>query len=395
MAAAELTTTDLPTVAFVLPTRNRPGQLATTLERIAAVGAGPSWRAIVVDNASSPPAHAPKYLRDRVEVVRLNGNRGTAARNIGVRRAGPGAAWIVMLDDDSWPIDAGFLAALRDMPDDVGAVMADVWLEPDADGNPRRESGGLPEVFVGCGVAIRREAYLALGGYDASFGYYAEEYDLAAKLLMAGWRTVFDDRFRVRHAKVEAGRDMNAILGRLVRNNGWVIQRYAPDAQLAERLAENERRYREIAEREDALAGYEAGLAELGATIASQLRTPMSEPQWDRFTGVAAARVALGRAAEAAPMRTAAVVERGKNAWAVERALAEVGVAMVDEPAAADAVVIGTMSPGPMLDAAARWRGRHERVIVPWVSAAEVAGMEPVAVAAAKQEDARGVDRAA
>ena len=152
---------------------------------------------------------------------------------------------------------------------------------------------------------------------------------------------------------------MDLILRRLVRNNGWVLQRYAPDEELAERLEENETRYRAIADNERARIGFEAGLGELNATVEAQTRTPMDRATWDRFTGLAAARDALRAARDRSPFERAQIVEHGKNAWAVERALQELGVEVVDD--ADGARVIGTMSPGPMLDAAA-----EGGAIMPW-----------------------------
>ena len=74
-------------------------------------------------------------------------------------------------------------------------------------------------LFIGCGVAVRREAFRALGGYDTAFNYYAEEYDLAARMILAGGRVAFEQDFRVTHAKDARGRNMDLILARLVRNN--------------------------------------------------------------------------------------------------------------------------------------------------------------------------------
>jgi hypothetical protein len=258
------------------------------------------------------------------------------------------------------------MRALAEAPDDVAVVSADIFL-PGGNGTGR-EAGGLPEVFVGCGVAIRREAFLDLGGYDPTFGYYAEEYDLSARLAMAGWRVRFDPRFRVVHHKVGDGRDMDLILERLVRNNGWVMQRYAPEDRLTTELDEITTRYRRIATRERAMAGYERGLAELAATINDQPRTPMSAQQFDRFTGLAHAREALAAAMNEQPFASAAIVDEGKNAWAVRQALRESGVRIVEEDDEPDVRVIGTMSPGPMLDAVERrGGGRGARVIAPWV----------------------------
>lgn len=244
---------------------------------------------------------------------------------------------------------------------------------------PRRELGGLPEVFIGCGVAIRRHAFEDLGGYDPAFGYYAEEYDLAARLLAVGGEVRFDPRFRVEHRRAVGGRDMGLIVERLVRNNGWVMQRYAPDAVRRTQLREARLRCRTIALREGVVAGYGRGLIELRRTVHAQIRTPLSQPLFDRFTGLAHARDALGAAYAASPFRTACVVDEGKNAWCVRRALDELGVRAASKDDA-DALVIGAMSPGPMLDAAQRWAGSESgsglRVIAPWVVAGRTMGAD-------------------
>lgn len=365
-------------ITFVLPTRDRHAELAETLAAIAALpnGEKPGQEAhelVVVDNASATPVRCPGVLPNgvRVRVIRNETNEGAAGRNVGVRSASGDSEWVILLDDDSAPVDAGYLDVLRGQPEDVAAVTADITL---LDGS--RERGGLPEVPVGCGVAVRRWAFLAAGGYDHAFGFYAEEYDLSAKLLQADRRVVFDPRFRVLHRKTSSGRDMNLIMGRLVRNNGWVLQRYCPDDELETRLRENEARYREIAGKENATDGFERGLAELHETVNRQARLPMSPVLWDRFTGLAAAREAIGAAHQTQPFARARVVEPGKNEWVVRTVLQELGVQILGDNGTNGGVdgvaVIGTMSPGPMLDAADRLGSRACRVVVPWAPRAEV-----------------------
>src|SRR6185503_611566 len=114
--------------------------------------------------------------------------------------------------------------------------------------------------FIGCGVAIRLRSFLAAGGYDPTFDYYAEEYDLAARFILAGYRIVHDRRFRVMHEKVTQGRDFNRIVHRLVRNNAWVAQRYAPIEHREAEINETISRYGRIAVKENAAAGYAAGV---------------------------------------------------------------------------------------------------------------------------------------
>ncbi len=373
-------------ISYVLPTRDRPDELARTLVQIAALGdhaACGGAEVVVVDNASSPPAHEALRaagLADRllsgvpVRVVRLEANRGAAARNEGVRAAR--GEWIVMLDDDSHPLDRGVMEAVRDAGADVAAVQAEITL-PDG----THEAGGLPEVFIGCGVAMRRSVFVELGGYDAAFDYYAEEYDLAARMIMAGWRVGFDRRFRVEHRKVGAGRDFSRIVRRLVRNNAWVMQRYAPGAVARREVAGVVMRYGRIALREGAIGGWMRGVMELMGTAGRQPRRQMTVEQFDRFTGLAAARSALRAAHAQKPLGRCAIVSPGKNEWVVRSALEEVVVGSTDSRGAgrwhrrrghgenvetADTLVIGTMSPGPMLDALARHAASGKRVVMGW-----------------------------
>ncbi|MCA9298261.1 MAG: hypothetical protein KDA28_04300, partial [Phycisphaerales bacterium] len=217
--------------------------------------------------------------------------------------------------------------------------------------------GGLPEVFIGCGVAIRRSVFLELGGYDHTFEYYVEEYDLAARMIGAGYHIVFEPDFLVDHHKVESGRDFSRIVERLVRNNGWVIERYAPSSLRTALHRETRRRYREIARREGAVAGYARAIHTLRATVRTQGRRPLTNEAFDRFTGLAHAR----RALEPLAGERCTIVAPGKNRWVVEQALAEIGATLVED----GIPVIGTMSPGPMLDAL---QARPDAV-APWTGA--------------------------
>ena len=383
-------------ISFVLPTRDRPGALARTLrslggldpERYACLGGG---EVIVVDNGGD--ANVPYRLSNGfgVRLIRERENVGTAARNTGARSAV--GAWLVMLDDDSEPVEAegggagpeqhGLVDVVMDAPADVAAIGAEIFLPSSLHGDgplagrPRREAGGRPEVFVGCGALIRRDVFLEVGGYDAGFGYYAEEYDLCARLLLGGWRVTHDRRFRVAHHKVEHGRDMDRIVRMLVRNGGWVAARYTPESRREEAVRGVMDRCAFIAEKEGALAGYERGVRELEASLDAQVRTPMTVAQHDRFTGLAAARRAVALHRERGTLGdTARLVDAGKHAWCVRTALQEAGVAVIDDGdarvggnAGADVPgVVGTLSPGPMWDALDIGAASGETVLAPWIS---------------------------
>ncbi len=404
-------------ISYVIPTRDRPERLLKTLEALGALpGHGPAAGAhraraphtpgevIVVDNASREPARIPAILPNGllVRLIRRETNEGASSRNTGVAAADERSEWVVMLDDDSYPTDTGFVRRLSRMDREVAAVAADIYLP----GLSQRESGGLPEVFVGCGVAIRRKVYVDLGGYDSAFGYYAEEYDLAARMIHAGYRVAFDPWFRVEHHKVQAGRDMDVMLARLVRNNGWVMERYAPESMRRPMLRDLRRRYRAIARKENAIEGYAAGLLELKHTIRRQDRRPMPRELFERFMGLSYAREALNAAMAQQPFATAQIVDEGKNGWVVRRALDELGVRVLNAPPLAtqssvlsrqpssppDALVIGTMSPGPMLDAYERRTAmpvqRGPRVIAPWRAVTVRAVPRPLEVLTADRRGA-------
>ena len=367
-------------IAYVFPTRDRHDDVRRTLLAIESLGSHAAIggaEVIIADNASAIPLDVPGALRSGVpvRVLERETNEAAAARNACVRAASPPVEWVVMLDDDSAPLDAGFIDAIRGAAPDVAAIQAEILLPLDRGQAVRHESGGLPEVFIGCGVAIRRRVFEELGGYDATFDYYAEEYDLSARLIAAGHRVAYDPRFRVLHRKVQTNRDFGRIVRRLVRNNAWVQSRYAPASDLASDLWETVSRYFAIAKKERALGGYFAGLRELVGSIADQPRKPLSREGYDRLTGLAHARAALLDAWKERPFESAAVVSPGKNAKLIVRAIAEMGVdvrvvktGQTRDAERADAIVIGTLSPWPMLDGAAEARLRYpgKRIILPW-----------------------------
>jgi len=367
-------------ISYIIPTHDRPEQLALTLSVMGRLSAAGHERfgggeIVVVDNASRFVPVLPKRLANGlpVHLILRGKNDGAAARNVAARHAS--GEWLVMLDDDSHPMDTALLDVLAGVPGDVGAVGAEIFLPSGA-----RESGGLPEVFVGCGVAIRRGVFLdphlgagAAGcrvfngaGYDPAFNYYAEEYDLSARMILGGWRVAHSRGFRVLHHKAAQGRDMNSILRRLVRNNAWVEQRYAPESERRGAIQRLVSRYRTIAEKESALHGYRLGLGDLDDTLESQPRAEMTREQYDRFTGLAAARATLGRELRVRGVTRVAVVEPGKNHWVVGQVLSELGVEVVEDHGHAQAVLVGTLSPGPMLDAAERWGRGSLPVLTAW-----------------------------
>ncbi|MHA7813056.1 MAG: glycosyltransferase family 2 protein [Phycisphaerales bacterium] len=346
-------------VSFIIPTRNRKEELSETVTRLGELDLsliGHAAELIVADNASDERVQLPDSLENglQVRVLHLQENRNTGARNDAARDAR--GDWLVMLDDDSAPLAQTDWSVLEQFPATVAAVGGEIMLP-----SGKRESGGLPEVVVGCGCAIRRSVFLEAGGYDAGFGYYAEEYDLCARLIGMGYVIAHSRSLKFLHRKSHLGRDFNEILYRLVRNNAWVMQRYAPELTREGELAALFDRYREIASREGAMCGYERAMLELNATLDQQIRMPLSDVEWDRFTGRAAVR---GSIRDGRPRLTGAIRLIGeplaKGRGIIKEELLSAGF-QIGEGGAGTAM-IGVLSPGPMLDL----HDQHPEAALPW-----------------------------
>ncbi|MBB2914610.1 GT2 family glycosyltransferase [Streptosporangium becharense] len=181
-------------VTVVVATRDRRDDLARSLPR----HEGP---VILLDNGSADDTAASVRRRfPHVEVVELGRNLGAPARNTGVRLAA--TPYVAFADDDSWwapgaleraadVLDAhprlGLLAGRvlvgpQQRPDPVCSRMAasPLGTEPDLPG---------PSVlgFLACGAVVRREAYLAAGGFDDVVFFFGEEERLALDMAAAGW----------------------------------------------------------------------------------------------------------------------------------------------------------------------------------------------------------------
>jgi N-acetylglucosaminyl-diphospho-decaprenol L-rhamnosyltransferase len=201
-------------VTVVVATRDRRERLFETL---------PEHRApvILVDNASTDgsPAAISKAF-PAVEVVRLGENRGAAARNEGVRRAG--TPYVAFADDDSYWTEGSLARAVElfDAHPRLGLLTAQVLVGPDARpdpicaaqaaaplGAPAGAPGPAVLGFLSCAVVVRREAFLQVGGFEPKLFVYGEEALLAMDLTAAGWWLCYVPSLVVRHFPRPAGRD--------------------------------------------------------------------------------------------------------------------------------------------------------------------------------------------
>ncbi len=93
------------------------------------------------------------------------------------------------------------------------------------------------EIFGGCGgaMAIRKDVWQALGGFDEDLWMYLEDVDLAFRAQLAGWKAVFAPNARVYHKLSSSGGDdlSSFYVGR---NTLWVLAKNMPTALLLRHL---------------------------------------------------------------------------------------------------------------------------------------------------------------
>lgn len=219
------------TVGWVLLTMgDRPAELARAIDSIRAHD--PQVRIVVVFNG----VPAADGLGPGITCIELPENLGVAAaRDVAMRELD--ADVVCFLDDDAVVLDDVQEAALHVMVDqaDVGVVafrLVDEFGVTSRRHVPRLglrgyDAEGPVPTFLGGACAIRRTAYLAVGGYFGDLFYGHEELDLAWRLQDAGFRILYLAHQRVFHPRTDIARHPRGwwYTGR---NRVWVARRNLP-----------------------------------------------------------------------------------------------------------------------------------------------------------------------
>jgi GT2 family glycosyltransferase len=212
-------------------------------------------RVIVVDNRGDMSRY---QAHGHVELVRPERNLGFAAGNNLAVRMADDCDWIALLNPDAFP-DPRWLETLLDAaranPEfsffGSRLVMADGTGRLDGTGDVYHVSGmawrrdyGRPfaagearaeEIFSPCAAAAlyRREAFLAVGGFDESFFCYFEDSDLAFRLRLAGSRCLYVPEAVVHHVgSATSGFESDFTLFHSFRNYTWAYVKNMPSPLL-------------------------------------------------------------------------------------------------------------------------------------------------------------------
>lgn len=214
------------------------------------------YEVVFADDASTDDSVA--WVNENAPWARLltgRQNRGFVATvNSAVRTAK--GRFVVLLNNDTQPAPA-FLAELaRAMCANprAGIVAAKLLLFDERDrihaagdamgrdGIPRNRGvwsidrgqfDGSQDVFGGCGgaMAVRRELWDALGGFDENFWMYLDDVDFSFRAQLLGWRAVLAPEARVYHKLGGSGGDelSSYYVGR---NTLWTLAKNMPASLL-------------------------------------------------------------------------------------------------------------------------------------------------------------------
>lgn len=219
-------------VTVVMITRDRCREADRTLERLADLPEQP--RVVVVDNGSSDATI--RMIRDRhphVTLIAAGCNLASAGRTLGVRAAT--TPYVAFSDDDSW-WESGALERAADLLDAhptlalvaghilVGAGARDDPVCAEMARSPLPRPPGVPGMpvlgFLAGMSVVRRDAYLAVGGFNQRVGVGGEEEWVAADLAAAGWRLSYVVDVVARH-EPSASRDPEGRRRTGLRNALW------------------------------------------------------------------------------------------------------------------------------------------------------------------------------
>jgi len=241
VASGDFPDLDEPLVSIVVPCFNDGHYLDDSIRSIFNQTMT-SFEVIVVDDGSTDPetlAIIDALPWSRTRVIHQTNAGLSAARNTGMSAAR--GTYVVPLDADD-ELEPEFLehmvAALEPVPDAAfAACRARLFEDIDAVWIPRPYNPYqllLSNSIIGC-VLLRRDAYLAVGGYDETMRHGNEDWDLWIRLAHAGWGVVEvpEVLFRYRKHGISMSVETEA---RFEQGRAEIVERHA-DLYDAEHLA--------------------------------------------------------------------------------------------------------------------------------------------------------------
>ncbi len=227
-------------VAVVIPTYNRGTAVIAVLEKVLACDPLPAEIWVHIDQNDGV---LEQDLQQRFPDVRILASNGRLGPGGGRHRClmACGVPYAVSLDDDSWPVDADFFAAIEPLfasQPSAAIFGASIWhrSEPEI-----RRSRLVRRVasYVGCGHAIRVAAYRDIRGYlPRPTAYAIEEGDVGLQLFVKGWQVFAAEQLRVYHDTDRTHHDAAEITASTITNLALLAFLHYPAIDLGRGVAQ-------------------------------------------------------------------------------------------------------------------------------------------------------------
>ena len=197
-----------PSIGIGITTKNRWDDLAVTLSHLRDEGLD-SLETIVIDDGSDTPAPAEFLKRfPWVKFERYEKSAGNLPRRNRLASL-LSTEFYLSLDDDSFPV-AGDLEAAADWLKEHPKVAALAFRIIMADDPLPDVNKVIPAIltkdFINCGVLLRREIFLSLGGYETRLHFYHEEPEYGFRVLQNGYDIYAYPSVVIRHIVTMAAR---------------------------------------------------------------------------------------------------------------------------------------------------------------------------------------------
>jgi glycosyltransferase involved in cell wall biosynthesis len=260
-----------PSFSIIIPAYQAAAFIADAVESALTQAVAPAEVIVCDDGSTDELAKALRPFSGRITVLRKEHGGAASARNVATRSAS--SEFVAFLDADNIFLP-GHLEAVGDlaaMRPDLDILTTDAFLELDGHiygryyrGKARfivedQRRGIIHQHFIFGNAAFRREALLAVGGYDETV--LAEDTDLFLRMILGGSRVGLVDEplcvYRIRSGTLSSN------LPRSLRSGVVVLERARnhPSLTSEERLylqreLADKRREAELAEAEEALRGF-------------------------------------------------------------------------------------------------------------------------------------------
>jgi len=227
-------------VAVVIPTYNRGSAVVSVLEKVLACDPQP---AEIWEHIDRNDGVLEQNLKQRFPDVRILTSTGRLGPGGGRHRClmACGVPYAVSLDDDSWPVDADFFAAIVPLflkNPDAAKFGASIWHRSEAEIR-RRSVVRRVASYVGCGHAMRVAAYRDIRGYLARPKHYAiEESDVGLQLFVRGWQVFLAEELRVYHDTDRTHHDAAEITASTITNLALLAFLHYPALDLGRGVAQ-------------------------------------------------------------------------------------------------------------------------------------------------------------